>query len=337
MQVIATIWKDPYYAERNQAMINTGVDILRIKCSHGDAEHISKALIKTREHISQSDKDILLLADLPEAKLRLGIFPQKQISVKVEQEFRFLYGPESSDPHAYIPFQTEGLADYLKVGEKFCIQEGQMSFIVSAIHSPNEFIAKTCHAGQVVQATGMTIPRAINKLSHIVPEIDEILAKLPESKPDMIAFSFIKSRAMLEKLLSKLHKHISPEWNPRVIAKIESQEGVDNIDEILELVDGIMIARGDLALTVPYEYLGLIQKRLVAKSRAAGKYSIVATGVLTSMLTQHIPQRSDILDITNATLDGASAIMLCGETALHENPERSVMAAKRIISAVETY
>ena len=337
MQIIATIWKDPYYFDRNQAMINAGVDTLRIKCSHWGAEQISEALIKARHQIDQSNQDVKLLADLPEAKLRLGAFPQNKITVSANQEFRFLHGPESSDPLAYLTFQKENLADYLRVGERFYIQDGQMSFEVTAIHSSNEFIAKTCHAGEIVQTTGMTIPRALDALDHVVPMIDEIIKLLPRSKPDLVAFSFVKSRAMLERLLAKLNQHTTPDWNPCVIAKIESQEGIENIDEILELAHGIMVARGDLALTVSYEYLGLIQKQLIAKARSRGKFSVIATGALTSMLTQNIPQRSDILDITNAALDGASAIMLCNETAHNEHPERAVMAAKRIIKAVDAY
>jgi len=337
MHIIATIWKAPYYFDRNQAMIEAGVDVFRVKCSHWGADQISKSLIKTREQIRQSGRSVKLLADLPESKIRLGEFPQNKVQVEANQEFRFLHGPQSSDPHAYIPFQVENIADYLKVGEEFLIQDGQMSFAVTAIHSPNEFIARTCHAGEIIQCTGMTIPRAIDKLDHIVPFIYEVLAKLPESKPDIVAFSFIKSRTMLEQLLSKLAQHTTPNWNPQVIAKIESQEGVDNVDEILDLVHGIMVARGDLALTIPYEYLGLIQKRLVAKARSKGKYSIVSTGVLASMHKQNFPGRSDILDVTNSYLDGASAIMLCAETADNENPGRVVETAKRIIKAVEVY
>lgn len=337
MDIIATIWKGPYYFDRNQAMIEAGVDVLRVKCSHMSADGLCGVLTKAREHLNGCGRDVKLLADLPEAKLRLGSFPQHSIEVETGQEFRFLHGPESSDPRAYIPFLTKNLADELRIGETFYIQDGRMSFKVTAIHSPNEFIAKTGHAGEIVQSTGMAIPRALDKLDHIVPFIDEVLAKLPQSKPDLVAFSFIKSRAMLEQLLEKLNKYTSDAWNPRIIAKIESQEGIENIDEILGLVHGIMVARGDLALCVPYEYLGIIQKQLVAKARARGKYSIVATGMMTSMLLQDMPQRSDILDVTNAALDGTSAIMLCNETAHHEHPERVVAAAKRIIKAVNAY
>ena len=140
---------------------------------------------------------------------------------------------------------------------------------------------------------------------------------------------------MLERLIAKLMAVTTPEWRPMIIAKIESQGGVDNIDEILELAQGIMVARGDLALNVPFEELGLHQKRLVRKARAAGKFVIVSTGMLQSLLDNYLPMRSDILDVTNACLDGADAIMLCPETAHSETPERAVQVAKAIIGAVE--
>jgi pyruvate kinase len=335
MQIIATIWKKPYYFDRNQAMIDAGVDAFRVKCSHWGAQDVSNALIQAREQINSSGKNIKLLADLPEAKLRLGEFPQNTFGINEGQEFRFLHGHQTSDPLAYIPFQTQNLANYLQEGDVFYLQDGQMSFEVTTIHSSNEFIARACNDGQIVQCTGMAVPRAMDQLDHIVPFIDEILQLLPQSRPDLVAFSFIKSSEMLETLISKLNKVLTPGWNPQIISKIESGQGIDNLDSILDLSNGIMVARGDLALSMPFEYIGLAQKQIIAKTRAKNKYSIVATGALTSMLTQNIPQRSDILDITNSCLDGASAIMLCNETAHNEHPERAVKAAKKIINAVE--
>lgn len=318
-------------------MIDAGVNALRVKCSHHTSDEIAESLLKVRKQINASGKKIDLIVDLPEAKLRIGEFPQEKIEVNEGQEFRFLHGPLSSDPLAYIPFLTENLADNLKIGEKFFIQDGVLSFEVLEIHSPNEFIAKSCHSGELVQCSAISIADMADKLNHIVPFIDEMLAKLPESRPDVIAFSFIKSRAMLQELINKLKIHTTDDWSPRILAKIESKEGIENIDEILDLVHGIMVARGDLALTTPFETLGLTQKYLVSKARKQGKYCIIATGTLTSMLLQDLPSRSDILDITNSCLDGASAIMLCNETALHKNPEKVVEVAKKIINAVENY
>lgn len=335
MEVIATIWKTPYYPNRNAAMIEAGVDAFRIKCSHGNTQEIGAALLAARSQIDTCNWPVKLLADLPEAKLRLGAFPQIRIEVDHNVEFRFLHGLESSDPHAYIPFKTPELANHLNIGDTFIIGDGHLELEVIAIHSSNEFIARTCSRGLLTQYTSITIPSLMDQLDPIVPEIDQLITQLPKSHPDMVSFSFVRNQAMMHTLMDKLLAVTTPTWRPMIIAKIESQEGVRNVDEILEACHGIMVARGDLALNIPFEKMGLIQKRLVAKARQAGKYVIVATGSLQSLAHTALPSRADIIDVTNSCLDGASAIMLCDETAHTEHPERAVAIAKKIISAVE--
>ena len=335
MDIIATIWKKPYFADRNQRMIDAGADVFRVKCGHIPIKEISECLQFARQHISQQSRPVRLLADLPEAKIRIGEFPQETAQLTGGEEYRFLHGPLSGDPEAYIPVKTAGLGRLLREGDVFTLCDGSLSFCVTTVHGENEFIARAKNTNTLIQRTSLVAPRIMDQLNHIVPEIDEILAELPKSKPDMVAFSFVKSQDMMLTLANKLLSVTTANWRPMMIAKIESQEGVDNIDEILEVCHGIMVARGDLALNVPYEELGLIQKRLVAKARQAGKYVIVSTRMLSSMLTNHVPQRSDILDVTNTCLDGASAILLCPETAHSEHPERAVEAARKIITAVE--
>ncbi|MBT4856616.1 hypothetical protein HON52_00305 [Candidatus Uhrbacteria bacterium] len=335
MDVIATIRKMPYYTERNARMIDAGVDAFRVKCSHVSIPEISSALQAARQQIDASGRQVKLLADLPEAKLRLGDFPQEQMEVEKDVDFRFLHGPESSDPSAYIPFTTPALAQHLKIGDRFYIGDGHLELEVTDIHSPNEFIARSVSNGTLTRRASITVPSLMDQLDHIVPEIDDIIAELPKSKPDLVSFSFVRNQAMLHTLMDKLLAVTTPQWRPMVIAKIESAEGVKNVDEILEVCHGIMIARGDLALNIPFEQLGLIQKKLVAKARQAGKYVIVATGALESMLYTSMPSRAGILDVTNSCLDGASAIMLCPETAHNKNPERVVQVAHKIIAAVE--
>ncbi|MDP1709381.1 MAG: pyruvate kinase [Candidatus Komeilibacteria bacterium] len=337
MHIIATIWKKPYYHDRNQRMIEAGVDVFRVKCGHIPADEVAVCLNEARKQINENGGRVKLLADLPEAKLRIGEYPQERVRVQKNQEFRFLHGPLSSDPEAYIPFRHEELGKMVHVGDRLLVNDGKLMFEVTTKHSDREFIAKTLNEGDLVQRSAIMLPRVMDELDHIVPEIDEMLAILPQSKPEMVAFSFVKSSQMLETLISKLEKHLTPDWRPMIIAKIESQEGVDNIDEILNVCHGIMVARGDMALTIPFEKLGLIQKKLVAKARARYKYSIVATGILGSLLDNYIPARSDILDVTNACLDGASAIMLCPETAHSETPERAVQVARAIIDEVEGF
>src|SRR3989339_16707 len=191
MDIIATVWKKPYYADRNQRMIDAGVNAFRMKCSGLEIADISLALAAARQQIDASGTPVRLLVDLPEAKIRLGRFPQERLEVEEGEEFRFLFGPESSDPHAYIPFTKEGLARTLNVGDTFYLGDGHLELVITAIHSPNEFIAKSLAHGLFTQATGITIPALMDTLDHVVPEIDQIIAELPKSRPDMVSFSFV--------------------------------------------------------------------------------------------------------------------------------------------------
>ena len=335
MDVIATIWKDPYYTDRNQKMIEAGVDVFRMKFSHADITKVSESFQAARAQINVSGRQVKLLADLPEAKIRIGKIPD--ISTKLERDkiYTFATAEASDNLDQMIPVSYPHLASELQVHDLFYTGDGQLQFEVTAIDHPDQFKARAMNDGALFNRCAITSSRLTDRLDHVTKELDAILAELPKAKPEMVAFSFVSSRPMLERLIHKLSQHTTPDWQPMIIAKIESQGGIDNLAEILELTNGIMVARGDLALTVPFEELGLHQKKLVAKARQAGKYVIVATGMLQSLLDNYLPMRSDILDVTNVCLDGASAIMLCKETAVSETPERAVTVAKQIIAAVD--
>lgn len=335
MDIIATIWKKPYKHQLNQSMIDAGVNTLRIKCSHLSTDELSEALQNARKQINEQERHISLLADLPEAKIRIGTFPQEKVDVSEGEEFRFILGPASSDPAAYIPFTSELLGQNIQKEDYFYLGDGLVKFVVTQIHAKNEFVAVAKNNGTLIAKSSITVPRIADQLNHVTQEIHDIIPHLSKSQPDYIAFSFISSRRMFEALKNEVNPYLTSTWQPKFIAKIESSEGVHNIDEILSVADGIMIARGDLALNTPFEELGLIQKTLTAKARRAKKYCIVSTGALQSMLYTNIPHRADILDVTNITLDGASAIMLCTETAHHPHPEHVIKTAKKIIDRVQ--
>jgi pyruvate kinase len=332
MDVIATIWKKPYYTDRNQRMIDAGVDFFRIKCSHVGTDEIANVLAEARKQVDSSMRKVGLLVDLPEAKIRLGEFPQEgAIPVAAGTSFHFRLGESSPGPEDFIPVRFAELAKYITVGDEFYCGDGILLFRVTEIIDSNHFIAVAQNNSRLLHRSSLMFPKLADTLDHITPVLSEIIKILPDSRPEMVAFSFVKSQAMLEQLCRLLEPVLTDDWHPRIISKIETAEGVRNIDEILASCDGIMIARGDLGINIPFTELGVVQKRLVKKARDQKKYVIVATQMLQSLLDNYIPMRSDILDVTNACLDGASAVMLCAETAHSEFPERAVSIAKRII------
>jgi len=317
-------------------MIEAGVDAFRIKCSHHSVEVLSQSLMQARQQIDQNGGKVKLLADLPEAKIRLGEFPQARVVLPAGREYNFREAKASADPENFIPIDYPGVVKHLSVGDQFYVGDGLLAFTVTEITDEQGFKARTDNSSKLILRTSLTLPKVIGKLNHVTPIIDEILKELPKSRPEMVAFSFVGSKRMLQELKKKLANHTSANWQPQVIAKIESEDGVKNIDEILEEADGIMVARGDLALCLPYYQLGKHQKYLVKKAKEKGKYVIVATQVLQSLLENYLPMRSDILDLTNIYLDGASAVMLCMETAHSETPERAVKVAKEIINFLKS-
>jgi len=336
MDVIETIWKKPYYHDRNQRMIEAGINCFRVKCSHWGLEDIATALQNARNQLDESGKRVKLLADLPEAKIRLGHFPQEKILLKAGTSLHFKYAEESADPFEFVPMTLEGFGNNLRVNDIFYTGDGQVAYRVDTVVDPNHVIVTTENAGVLNFHTAVTIPHAADQLNHVTPFVKEIINILPQCRPEMVAFSFVNSGDMAKELVGMLQKVTTTNWNPQIIAKIESPKGIEHIDQILDHVGGIMVARGDLGLLVPYAKLGKVQKYLIRKAHEKKKYVIVATQILQSLLDNHIPMRSDILDLTNICLDGADAVMLCAETAHSTTPERAVTVAKEIIREMET-
>ncbi len=329
-QVIATIWKKPYNAEKNQAMIDAGVNVFRIKCSHHSAEEISDALIACRKQIKGTS--VQLLADLPEAKIRLGDFSEEVLALQQDAVFHFRHANTSPSAFDFVPVKDLFFFERIAVGDHFYTGDGQLQFCVTQT-DVDSFTARASCAGTLIQRSALTCARISDQLDHVTDFLRDLVVHLPKSTPDIVAFSFVHSGEMMQQLLALLEPHLTREWSPDIVAKIESMNGVERIDEILPFVDGIMIARGDLGLHVPIADLGVIQKRLTRKAQAAGKYVIVATQMLQTMLEHNIPSRSDVLDATNAVLDGVDAIMLCQETSHHAEPANVVHMAKRIIQS----
>ncbi|MFC1787671.1 pyruvate kinase [Patescibacteria group bacterium] len=335
MDVIATIWKKPYSQKRNQHMIDAGVDCFRVKCSHLPVDDIFRCLMSARQHLDSVDQKVKLLVDLPEAKIRIGEFPQEKAELEAGEEFLFSGEVCSISPDLLIPIKMKNVAAQLYVGDRFYVGDGQLCFEVTKIINQNQFRAKNLNPGQLIQCSSLAIPKLADKLDHFTAEFDQILPLLSKCRPEMVAVSFVSSADMLIKFRHKLKPFLTHEWEPMILAKIESAKGVENIDEILDVSEGIIVARGDLGLNMPYQELGLIQKRLVAKARQKGKYVIVATQMPQSLLNNYLPMRSDILDITNACLDGVSAIMFDSGTAQSKTSERVVQVAKEIIWEIQ--
>lgn len=338
MYIVALISISSYAPEKIREIILAGATVLRFNFSHGTPSEMTERIRVARSVIDELGLrgQIKILADLPGDKMRLGKFEPNHFHVKDGQRVVFRSGGASSDPADFIPVNYKNICDYLEVGQVLVLGDGECSLIVKEIHGPDSFTAEVFGNGFIPAERGIGIGPGVDGLDHITDKTLEHMANLPTIMPDWIAFSFVGNADYLRRAKLLLRQYALDDM-PVLVAKIETPDGVTNIDEIAQECDVLMVARGDLEITAPYELLGVYQKQIIEAARRNNKQSIVGTQILESLLERKIPTRSEILDLTNIVLDGADGIMLSQETGLSCTPGYSVAVAKKIINAVEQF
>lgn len=337
MFIVATISKNSYAPEKIREIILAGASVLRFNFSHGSPEQMFEHIQVARQVIADlgMEGQVKIMADLPGAKLRLGQFEPFDYPIKVGQMLTFKSAKESADPAEFIPVNAEGIGRLVTVGQEITIADGSPSLRVKEILSDESFVAEALMDGFVIHMKGLNIGQGVDLQDHITPEFLAHADNLSSIKPDWIALSFVNSLEFVERAKAILRQKMQIDELPPIVAKVETAQGVEKINDIAQAVDVLMVARGDLAVTTPFELLGLEQKRIIRAAKKAGKPVIVATQLLESLLDGRVPTRSEILDLTNIVLDGADGIMFAKETGLSLTPGFSVAMARKIIEAVE--
>lgn len=348
MIIIATISKNSYGADKIEEIIRAGADVLRYNFSHGNPEEMREKIAVAREVIERLGLNgkVRILADLPGGKIRLGMIeaaavvgkPQDAwhlLQVNAGEEYVFKSGSTSKTQHEFIPVDYPDIGTLAHVGGVAVIADGEIAFEILEITGKDSFRARALNSFHIPVLKGINFGSAIDEVDHITDTTIGHIRELIQIAPEMIAFSFVNSAEYLKKARRLLSEHGIDLNTVTIISKIESPRGLENIDEIVDESDMVMVARGDLGLTTPIEELGLAQKKIIAAARCGGKPSIVATMILNSVVTNFVPSRAEVLDLTNIVLDGADGIMLAKETGLSLTPGFSVSIARRIIDAVK--
>lgn len=336
MYIVATISKNSYSAEKIEQILKAGAGVLRFNFSHGNPEEMVAKIQVARAVIEKLglQNQVQIMADLPGSKIRLGMFPGGEYAVEKGQEVEFWSGESSLDALEYVPINLDNISQYVTENEEISFGDGEIGFRVVKILTPDSFVAVALNSRHIPEGKGVNFGQAVDRFDHLTENTLAHIKNLKNIRPDLVAFSFINSAKNLSNLKMLLDEHY-PGNTARIVAKIESPLGIQNIEEILDETDIVMIARGDLGLTVPYEQLGLLQKRIIVLSKEKKKEVIVATQILDSLLDYYIPSRAEISDLTSIVLEGADGIMMAKETGISATPEHSVAVAKRIIDAVE--
>ncbi len=313
-------------------IMQAGMNVARFNFSHGDYEIHKKRfeqVVRLREELGLP---IATLLDTKGPEIRLGRFVDDK-PVEIHEGDIFTLTTEDipcTAKRASISFK--GLPDDIKVGNAILINDGLIELRVEKI-TATEIVCLVIHGGKISNNKGVNVPGVELSMPYLSERDMSDLEFGSKLGYDFIAASFVRTSADIN-YLRKFIKSLG--WaTPRIIAKIENMDGVNNIDEIIEASDGIMIARGDMGVEIPFEQIPAIQKDLISKGYRAGKQVITATQMLESMITNSRPTRAEITDVANAIYDGTSAIMLSGETAAGSHPIEAVKAMALIAETTE--
>lgn len=332
-KIICTIGPACENEEILTKMCQNGMNVARLNFSHGThPEHQEKIdLIKrVREKLGLP---IAIMLDTKGPEYRIKTFENKKVLLNDGDTFTFttrdIIGNES-----IVAVNYEHLTDDLSVGDRILVNNGLVIFEVTAIES-TDVICKVVTGGELSDRKSMNFPNKVLKHDYISEQDKSDILFGIQNDIDFVAASFVSNKSDVLALRNLLDENGGEDIN--IIAKIENRAGVDNIEEICEVADGIMVARGDLGVEIPYVEVPSVQKYLISKCRLLGKRVITATEMLESMIHNPRPTRAEISDVANAVYDGSSAIMLSGETAAGKYPAQSVKNMAEIAEYTESH
>lgn len=309
----------------------SGMNVARLNFSHGTHdEHRARADMFKRVR-DDLNLPVALLMDIEGPKIRLGKFSEKEVILKDGAEFVLtmddIVGNESRSTVTY-----KGLVNDVKKGSRILIADGLIVLKVKEKNS-NEIICEVVNGGPVSNSKGLNVPDVFISLPFLNDKDKSDIIFGIENSFDYMAASFTRNAEDIKELRKFLDLNGGSEI--RIVSKIENRDGVDNIDEIIRVSNGVMVARGDMGVEIPFEELPFIQKNIIRKCQLAGKSVITATQMLDSMIRNPSPTRAEITDVANAIYDGTSAIMLSGETSVGRFPVEVVEIMSKITIETE--
>jgi len=334
-KIVATIGPASSDVGMLRAMIRAGMDVARINFSHGDYEMHAKNIANIRRLADEEKTVVAIIADLQGPKLRLGNLAQDPLELTEGDKVTLTPRTEGLDPEKPfdVPMPHPEVLRDMKLGDRLLIDDGQLEMVVSGKRGSN-VMCEVVTGGLLHSRKGVSVPDTSLTLSSITEQDREHVKFALENNVDYIAMSFVRTADDLREL-RWLMRHLNGE--AALIAKIEKAEALANFDAILDVADGIMVARGDLGVETPAERVPVHQKNIIRRCNEAGKPVITATQMLNSMIDNPRPTRAEASDVANAIFDGTDAVMLSRETAVGKYPLQSVEMMVKIAHIAEQY
>lgn len=337
-KIVCTIGPSCESVERISDMVQVGMNIARLNFSHGTYDNHAMLIEHIRQVEEQTNTPVGILQDLQGPKIRIGLMPDEGIDL--QEGDSIIFDTAIDEFHdGVIPVGFKELHHHVKAGERILLNDGKSEVVITKVQGTT--IHTTVNVGgNLTSHKGINVPDSSLHISALTDKDKKDLQFGVEHNVDMIAMSFVTTPEDILDLRYEIKNHEktlgkSPLQPIRLIAKIERKEAVDNIDAILDVVDGIMVARGDLGVEMPAADVPLIQKQLIEKALAKAKPVIVATQMLDSMQENPRPTRAEVSDVANAVIDHADAVMLSNETATGKFPVETVDTMATIIRKTE--
>jgi pyruvate kinase len=332
-KIVCTIGPASESVDKLVQLIEAGMNVARLNFSHGDHMEHGRRIQNIREAAKRTGKKVAILLDTKGPEIRTHDMENGSIELKEGSQLVISMKEVLGTPEK-ISVTYEGLIDDVVLGSKILLDDGLIGLeVVSIDKQAREIVTRVLNGGVLKNKKGVNVPGVRVNLPGITAKDRQDILFGIEQGIDFIAASFVRRASDVLEIREVLEENDA--LHIQIIAKIENQEGVDNIDEILEVADGLMVARGDLGVEIPAEEVPLIQKVLIKKCNMLGKPVITATQMLDSMQRNPRPTRAEASDVANAIFDGTDAVMLSGETAAGHYPVEAVKTMHRIALRTE--
>jgi pyruvate kinase len=314
-------------AEGIRSLIDAGLDVARINFSHGTHDQHARTIGVVRDVSEAAGRPVAILGDLQGPRIRIGVLPAPR---ELEVGGTVVLAPEEVASGDEIPITYADLCHDVTTGNRVLINDGLFELVVARVENPRVWCT-IVHGGTLTSNKGMNLPGIAVSAPSLTEKDRADLAFAIENDLDMVALSFVRRAQDIEELRALIPTSML------IVAKIEKDVALENIEEIIAATDAVMVARGDLGVELPFEEVPIAQKTIIATANRMGRPVITATQMLESMIENPRPTRAEASDVANAILDGTDAVMLSAETAAGAYPRLAVEAMRRIIKEIETH
>ena len=327
-KIVCTLGPSSSTKEQLRGLVQAGLNVARLNFSHGTHAQHAELVTRVREVAEELDCPVAILGDLQGPRIRIGDLAET-IELRDGDDLTLVHEGEERSPDE-IPVTYESLADDVGIGDRILINDGLIELLVLDVRAPR-VRARVVHGGPLKSHKGLNLPGVQVSAPSLTEKDRADVVFAVEHRLEYLALSFVRRPEDIDELRALIPRDML------IVAKIEKDSALENIEAILRATDAVMVARGDLGVELPFEEVPGAQKRIIALANREGRPVITATQMLESMITHPRPTRAEASDVANAILDGTDAVMLSAETAAGSFPRLAVEAMVRIIREVETH